>query len=104
MTAPTSFPGWATPATACSDRVTERRLVRFGSGWRTCFGRSEADVLVPDVGTGGDEVGEQGDTLVVVHIKHLAAVLGEPVVAAREVARLTEDEGSDAELAHEPAA
>lgn len=44
-----------------------------------------ADVLVPQRGMRGDEVGHEPHELGVVHHLHVGAVLGEPILTALEV-------------------
>jgi len=70
-------------------------------GRQTALG---ADVLVPQVGVGGDEVSHQVLAGGVVEHGDLDAGGGEPVVLAGERAGLADDEARDAELPDQAAA
>src|SRR4051812_30195532 len=63
-----------------------------------------ADVLVPEVGPGGDEFAHHSHALFGLQINNFDAVLLQPVLPAEEVHRLADDDGADVELPHQPAA
>jgi hypothetical protein len=63
-----------------------------------------SNVFVPNVGFFGDEFLEKVDALLRVEVDHADAIFDEPVEAAAEADRLTDDDCSDLELADEAAA